>query len=73
MVRDPNGLTQEVVASGQYAIIKEFQDANKTKKLGQSRLIKSDFQIVLRVKATTVLVNASCYFQLTCKRWAEVL
>lgn len=73
VVRDPNSLTQEIIASGQYAIIKEFQDRNKTKCLGQSRLIKSDFLIVLQVKATTVLVNASCYFQLTCKRWAEVL
>ncbi len=73
VVRDPNVLTQEVIASGQYAIIKEFQDNNKTKKLGQARLIKSDFQIALRVKATTVLVVATCYFQLTAKRWAEVL
>lgn len=73
VVRDPNSLTSEVIASGQYAIIKEFQDSTKTKKLGMARLIKSDFQIVLRVKATTVLVNASCYFQLTCARWAEVL
>ena len=73
VVRDPNSLTSEVIASGQYAIIKDFQDSTKTKKLGMARLIKSDFQIVLRVKATTVLVNASCYFQLTCARWAEVL
>lgn len=73
VVRDPNGLTSEIIASGQYAIIKEFQDSTKTKKLGASRLVKSDFQIVLRVKATTVLVNTSCYFQLTCARWVEVL
>jgi hypothetical protein len=73
VVRDPNGLTSEIIASGQYALIKEFQDSTKTKKLGQSRLIKSDFHLVLRVKATTVLVNTSCYFQLSCARWAEVL
>ena len=73
VVRDPNSLTSEVIASGQYAIIKEFQDSTKTKKLGMARLIKSDFQIVLRVKATTVLVYTSCYFQITCARWAEVL
>lgn len=73
VVRDPNSLTSEIIASGQYAIIKEFQDSTKTKKLGAARLVKSDFQIVLRVKATTVLVNASCYFQLTCARWVEVL
>lgn len=73
VVRDPNNIKSEIIASGIYALIKEFQDQNKTKKLGQARRIKSDFEIVLRVKATTVLVNTSCYFQLTCKRWAEVL
>lgn len=73
VVRDPNSLTTEIIASGQYTIIKEFQDRNKTKKLGKSKLIKSDFQLVVRAKATTVLVNASCYFQITCLRYAETL
>jgi len=73
IVRDPNGLSSEIIASGQYAIIKEFQDANKLKKMGASKLIKSDFTLVVRVKATTVLVVASCYFQLTCLRYAETL
>jgi len=73
VVRDPNSLSNEVLASGQYTVIKTFDDRNKTKKLGLSKLIKSDFQIVLRVKATTVLVVTTCYFQLTCMRYAETL
>ena len=73
VVKDPNGISQEIIASGQYTIIKEFQDSNKTKKLGKARLVKSDFVIDLQVKATTVLVNTSCYFQLTCLRYAETL
>ena len=73
IVRDPNELSSEQLAQGQYTIIKEFQDRNKVKKLGASKLIKSDYIVVLRVKATTVLVVASCYFQLTCLRYAEVL
>ena len=73
VVRDPNGLTSETIFSGQYTVIKEFQDSSKTKKLGQSRLLQSDFYLALRVKATTVLVVTTCYFQITCKRWANVL
>lgn len=73
VVRDPNGLSTEQLASGIYAIIKTFDDRNKTKKLGQSKLIKSDYSIALRAKATTVLVVASNYFQLTCLRYAETL
>ncbi len=70
VVKDPNVISQEIIASGQYTIVKEFQDSTKTKKLGKSRLVKSDYVIDLQVKATTVLVNASCYFQLTCLRYA---
>jgi len=73
VIRDPNNLSQEVLFSGQYALIKEFQDKTKVKNLGASRLIKSDYQIALMAKATTVLVVANCYYQLTCARWAEVL
>lgn len=73
VVKDPNGISQEIIASGQYQIIKEFQDHNKTKKLGRTRLVKSDYVIDFQVKATTVLVNTSCYFQLTCLRYAETL
>lgn len=73
VVRDPNGLSSETICSGQYTNIKEFTDRNKTKKFGRARLIKSDFQIALRVKATTVLVVANCYYQITCLRYAETL
>ena len=73
VIRDPNQLSEEVLAQGQYTIIKEFQDKTKTKRLGVSKLIKSDYHIVIRVNATTVLVNSSCYFQLTCLRYAETL
>jgi len=73
VVRDPNSLSSEVISQGQYTIIKEFQDSNKTKKLGLSKLIKSDFHLVLRFNATTVLVVTTCYFQITCLRYAETL
>ena len=73
VTRDPNSLSEEKLAEGQYTIIKEFQDKNKTKKLGASKLVKSDYLLVLRFKATTVLVATSCYFQLTCLRYAETL
>lgn len=73
LVRDPNNLTQETIAGGQYTIFKEFADRNKTKKLGRTRLINSDYQLVIQAKATTVLVVASCYQQITCLRYAETL
>ncbi len=73
VVKDPNGISQEIIASGMYTTIKEFQDANKTKKLGKSRLVKSDYVIDLQLKATTVTVIASNYYQLTCLRYAETL
>jgi len=73
IIRDPNSLSSEEVSSGIYTVIKTFDDRNKTKKLGQSKLVKSDFHIVLRVNATTVLVVSTCYFQLTCLRYAETL
>lgn len=73
IVRDPNSLTSEVLATGIYTQIKEFQDRNKTRKLGLQKLVKSDFKVVLRVKATTVLVVASNYWALTCLRYAETL
>jgi hypothetical protein len=73
IVKDPNGISQEVIASGIYTKFKEFQDSTKTFKLGKTRLIKSDYQIVIMAKATTVLVVASNYFSLTCLRYAETL
>lgn len=73
ILRDPNSLSEEVLVSGQYTLIKEFQDRTKTKKFGQSKLMKSDFQLAFRVKASTVLVVAYCYFQITALRYAEKL
>ncbi len=73
VIKDPNGISQEIIVSGQYTLVKEFQDSTKTKKLGRGRLVKSDYEIDFQVKATTVLVNASCYYQLSCLRYAETL
>lgn len=73
IARDPNQLNTEVLLQGIYTRIKEFQDRNKTAKLGTTKLVESDFYVVLRVKATTVLVVANCYFMLTCLRYAKVL
>ena len=73
IVRDPNSLTNEVLAQGAYIRIKTFDDRNKTLKLGLSKLVKSDYLVVVRAKCATVLVVASCYWQLTCLRYAETL
>lgn len=73
VIRDPNGLSEETLVSGQYTVIKEFTDRNKTRKFGQSKLLKSDYSLALRVKATTVLVVSTCYFAITALRYAEVL
>lgn len=73
IIRDPNGLTSEILALGNYLRMKEFTDRNKILRIGLAKLLKSDYHLVLRVKATTVLVVSTCYFQLTCLRYAEVL
>lgn len=73
LIRDPNSLSSEILAQGGYNRIKTFDDRNKTLKLGLSKLVKSDYQIVIRAKCATVLVVASCYWLLTCLRYAEVL
>lgn len=73
VLRDPSGYASEVISSGIYTQIKEFQDRNKTKKIGTTKLIGSDWYIVLRVKATTVLVVSTCYFSLTCLRYVQTL
>ncbi len=73
VVKDPNGISTEIIANGIYTQVKEFQDQNKTKKLGKSRLVKSDYVIELQLKATTVTVVASNYFQMSCLRYAETL
>lgn len=65
VIRDPNGLNNEVIAQGQYTQIKEFQDSTKKLTLGLSYVVPEDWNVVLRFKATTVLVNASCYIALT--------
>ena len=48
-------------------------NATKTKRIGLAKMVPSDFQIVIQAQATTVLVVANCYWQLTCKRWANLL
>jgi len=73
VVRDPNSLSEEKLFEGNYLRIKTFDDRNKTFKFGSSKLIKSDYQLALRAKATTVLVVASCYWLITCLRYAETL
>jgi len=73
VIRDPNELSTELLAQGNYLRMKEFTDKNKTLKMGMSKLIKSDYHLVLRFKATTVLVVANCYYQMTCLRYAETL
>jgi hypothetical protein len=73
LVRDPNSLSEELLATGGYNRIKTFDDRNKTLKLGLTKLVKSDFQIVVQAKCATVLVVANCYWLLTCLRYAETL
>lgn len=72
-LRDPNELSGITLAQGNYLRIKDFTDKNKTLKLGMTKVVSSDFHVVLRFKATTVLVVASCYFQITCMRYAKTL
>jgi len=73
LLRDPNNLTQEIIFTGLYIVIKEFANSLATKKIGLAKMVPSDFQIVLQANATTILVVANCYWQLTCKRWANLL
>jgi hypothetical protein len=73
LLRDPNNLTQEIIYTGLYEVLKEFQDAQLVKHVGLAKLIPSDFQLVIQAQATTILVVANCYWQITCKRWANLL
>jgi len=73
LIRDPNNLTNEIISTGAYVRIKTFDDRNKTLKLGVSKLIKSDYQLVIQAKCATVLVVANCYWQITCLRYADTL
>jgi hypothetical protein len=70
LIRDTNGFRTRPIAQGIYTGFKEFQDRNKTKKIGASYYLKSGEQLAVRAKATTVLVNASCYFQITGRLWS---
>jgi len=68
VVTDANKIRQTIIMNGMYMDVKEFADRNKTQKIGASIIAKAGQHIIVRVKATTVLVNASCYFKLTCLR-----
>lgn len=65
VVRDPNQLRKNVIASGQYTQIKEFQDSTKKFYLPTSAVVPGDWEVALRLKATTVIVVASGYQCLT--------
>lgn len=73
VAKDPNSLTTEILASGIYTEIKTFDDRNKTKKIGQSRLLDAQFILSLQFKATTVLVYTSCYFKVSVWRYYKTL
>ena len=72
-ITDPLGRRTRVIAEGQYTIFKEFQDVTKKKFFGQRVVVPADFLIKVKVKATTVLVNASCYLALDCTNVYETL
>jgi hypothetical protein len=52
------------VAQGMYGAFKELQDATKKKYINGSYMLKGGEMLAIRAKATTVLVNASCTFQI---------
>jgi len=68
--RDAMGYGNTPVAQGLYAAFKEFQDVTKKKLINGSYLLRGGEMLAIRVKATTVLVNASCYFQITGTLWS---
>lgn len=72
-VEDANRLTKKIIASGIYLEAKEFQDHNKTKKIGATHYVRAEQLIVLYVKCATVTVTASCYFKLTSTRRYQTL
>lgn len=73
IVRDPNLLTSEILCQGSYIEIRSFDDKQLKKKLGVSRLVKSDFHIVLRANNITVLTAVDNMLAISCLRYAEVL
>jgi len=68
VVTDANKIRQTTILNGMYMDVKTFDDRNKTQKVGASIIAKAGQHIIIRFKATTVLVNASCYFKFTCLR-----
>lgn len=66
--QDPNGVLNELIASGTYNEIKEFADVNKLKKLRNVFYIPSDFLLVFKVKTATIVVTNSCYYRISCTR-----
>ena len=73
VVTDPLGRRTRVIAEGQYTVFKEFQDVTKKKFFGQRVIVPANFIIKVKVKATTVLVNSSCYLALDCTNVYETL
>ncbi len=67
-IEDNAGYIKETIFEGTYEQLKTFDDRNKTKKLGLVRYVASDFNVVFYVKATTIVVPASCRFLISCKR-----
>jgi len=63
----------QTVSSDIYAAIKTFDDQNKIKRVAGHYVITSDFVLDLQVKATTVLVVASCYYRITCTKYVKVV
>lgn len=68
VVTDANKIRQTTILNGMYMDVKTFDDRNKVQKVGASIIAKAGQHIIVRFKATTVLVNASCYFKFTCLR-----
>jgi len=61
VVTDAWGRNSRVIAEGQYTTFKEFQDVTKKRFAGKTVRIPANFIIIVKVKATTVLVVSSCY------------
>ncbi len=61
-----------IIGSGIYTAIKEFQDQNKVKRVGGLYRLTADFVLDFQVKATTVLVNTSCYISIGCTKYVRV-
>lgn len=73
IIRDPNLLTSEILAQGNYIEIRSFFDVTLKKRLGMSKLVKSDYHIVLRANNAVILTNVDNMLAISCLRYAEVL